>query len=409
MATSKKRPGAIVEEVVVRRKDDLRSASLPPKMVRELGLDDRLMSFLLSERPPLKLGSAPPDVILESIPPEAKAKFREQIPPDGDDARVDRVSAEGIGLPATATEAPPPPPMRSPKVRAKQLVKQLESAGPGDEAPVIQALLRIGAPALPLVADAFPGLLWFHRHLPHVAVPLGRDVSPLARTLVAFGDVATETVRSLLGETNADRRFYALLVAQDLGADVFASELSTLVLDPDAQVRAVAAATLLGLPTEARAPARERLEAVLTDPRAPRTERLEAVHALACLREEASLHALVQVARDPMHPDLQELASGALTALTGREFGVNPDAWQQFAKKDGNRPRIEWLIDALRTTAPELVKVVLTELAKLTGESFGDPDPDDTRARKKVASAYATWWKQNRAKSRSLFGRLIRI
>lgn len=378
-------------------------------MVRELGLDAKLMEFLLSERPPLKLGSAPPDVILESIPPEVKARFRPaRLPAEMDDAFVERVSVEGIGLPATATQAPPPPPVRSPEVRAKQLVKQLENAGPGDEAPVVQALLRIGASALPIVAGAFPGLLWFHRQLPHVSVPLGRDVSPLARALVAFGEDATETVRALLGEDDADRRFYALLVAQDLGADAFGPELSILVLDPDEQIRAVTAATLLGLPAEARAPARERLETVLTDPRAPRVDRLEAVQALARLREEASLQPLVKVARDPMHADLQQLASGALTALTGRDFGVNPDAWQLFAKKEGKKPRIEWLIEALRSTAPELVGVVLAELAELTGESFGEPESNDLRARKKVAGAYASWWKRNRGDSRSLFGRLIR-
>ena len=65
-------------------------------------------------------------------------------------------------------------------MRARRLVKQLETCGPGDEAPTVQGLLRVGPEALDIVVDAFPGLLWFNRQLPYTAVPRGRDVSPVS-------------------------------------------------------------------------------------------------------------------------------------------------------------------------------------------------------------------------------------
>ncbi len=361
---------------------------MPPSA--DLDLDAELLGFLLSERPPLELGSMPPPAILASVPPASKARFAPAPAPD--DSRVERVDARHVGLPAAVPAAPPAPPPRSPIVRARKLVKVFETTGPGDEAPTVQALLAIGPEALPAVAAAFPGLLWFDRRLPHSKVPRGRDVSPVARTLVAFGEAAREAVGPLLAAEHADMRFYALLVAQDIGAQLFVEPIGELALDRDEGVRAIATAALSSLDPTSTASVRARLRERVGGP--DRDACLHAIRALVRLRDVEVIPALIALL-EPFDPELWELSARGLAALTGRSFGTDGPRWQRWYAAEGKRARAEWLLDALETAGDDMADFVLHELASISGRTF-EPAPDG-RARKRAAKSYRAWWKASRA------------
>lgn len=303
---------------------------------------------------------------------------------------VEHVNVRKVArVPMRAPTPPPEPPTNT--TRAKKLVKQLETVGPGLEAHIVQALLRLGPDALPAIASAFPGLLWFNRRHPHSAVARGRDVSPLARALVAFGEASIPFVHSLLHHRNPDIRFYAALVAQDLGAPALVHDLAEATVDEDPGVREVAAAVLLGLGPEATAHACGSLRAGIEAGTLDRASISYAVAALARLRDPRAHRVLVPLL-EPTDPEINDLTLRALAMLTGQTFGRDVRAWQRWIERHGDRPRIEWLLDSLERGHSSVFSFVCDELAHLTGERLGEAEVGSPRERKRLAKAYRAFW-----------------
>ena len=84
-----------------------------------------------------------------------------------------------------------------------------------DDDQVGRIILALGDAALPVLVQAFPGkLAWTRRK--GGKLPAGRDLSPVARALVAFGERTASYTASLLGSAHPDVRFYAILIAAEL-------------------------------------------------------------------------------------------------------------------------------------------------------------------------------------------------
>ncbi|MEM1416060.1 MAG: hypothetical protein AAGH15_14225, partial [Myxococcota bacterium] len=243
------------------------------------------------------------DVPLPSPEPKKRVDPRGEGTPTAE--RVAPTELTAIG---TATE--PPPPMRpglSPVERAWRLVVGLRSCGPNDEGAAVQALLNLGKPGLDAVAKDFPGLLWFHRNLVHRKVPRGRDTSPLARALVAFGEDAVPAVADLIEHDDANRRYYASLVAADLlaskpltahGRRCLADALFHRLEDVDVGVRDMALQGLLALEGDAA------LRSIVSELRrralaiGPIGSRLLALRALGVLRAVDAIDDLIRLLGD---------------------------------------------------------------------------------------------------------------
>src|SRR5690606_20458021 len=72
----------------------------------------------------------------------------------------------------------------------------------------------------------------------------GRDVSVVARALVAFGERAVPYVAGLLSSGHADVRYYAALVASELVHPDLMEAVAERIHDPDPDVRHLACALL---------------------------------------------------------------------------------------------------------------------------------------------------------------------
>jgi len=189
--------------------------SLPPRPPEVLG---RPSARRMTSRPPGAVRRSPipaqpaPSSAWQAVPAPPSASRRRSVPTD---ARRDNdgsalshdVVSLGTGTPSSAPAnadrepagrrwIPAPPPNASdaslPSIiidvgdEVEQLVAALRNAGPEDEM-LILPVLAVGEEALPALAREFPGNLWFDRNEPHARIPAGRDVSPIARTFVAFG------------------------------------------------------------------------------------------------------------------------------------------------------------------------------------------------------------------------------
>src|SRR6185295_12064014 len=89
---------------------------------------------------------------------------------------------------------------------AERLVGDLMRTGPDEEKTIVAALIRLGQPALPALGRRFPGPLWFDRQKPRQRMPVGRDVSAIARALFAFEERAVPQIIELLSASQADVR-----------------------------------------------------------------------------------------------------------------------------------------------------------------------------------------------------------
>lgn len=349
----------------------------------DLELDAERLEYVLSTAPPpFALGSQPPPEILASLPPLAQRRVL-TVPP-GPGTLVEQVAVSGVtAVRESLTE--PPGPATGPHARARAILRDLARTGPGDEAPLVQSLLRIGEGALPAIGASFPGCLWFDRRLPHAKVARGRDVSAVARALVAFGPAAAPILSRLARHDDEDIRFYAALVAAEIESDALARDLGELALDPSGAVRQTATAALRSMPPSRSEPARAALrDALVRGHRAARATR-----ALARLRDAAAVPLLVArlASARAEASDLER----ALTAITGHDLGDASEAWRAWLEAHGAEPRERWLVDALETDDPMLFGHADRELKAIDGRDEAEESPPDDLGRARVREAWRAW------------------
>jgi hypothetical protein len=348
-----------------------------------------------------------------SVPDGGSPTGRRQDPrrddPDGapaeDVVRLGRASAAAAAAihssrpPPSGSQPPPDPDPEQPSVivdmgqSVEALVRDLSLSGPDDGGAAVQRVLSQGEAVLPALVQHFPGPLWFDRHRPYRRLPAGRDVSPIARALDAFGERAVPYVVTLLGAHQGDTRFYAVLLAADLPHPDLIEPLSRLAFDPDPGVRARA---LEALPRFARFPGPydEVLEGLRVYARVPRKSperRAQTVEALGHLRDVRALDLLIQCLDDD-EPATAAAARRSLVMLTRQDFGEGSKRWAAWLDKNRDRHRIEWLIDALNHPDEALRGAAGEELQQLTQQYHGFHPQLSKREREVMQRRYREWW-----------------
>jgi hypothetical protein len=280
-------------------------------------------------------------------------------------------------------------------------VQQLLNAGP-DDGFAVPAALRAGQGMLPALVREFPGPLWFDRNAPHQRLPRGRDISAVARAMVAFGDVAVPYVAALLDREDQDVRFYATLLSAELVHRDLVGPLGRRVFDVDAGTRALALDVLRPLRRFPREFGRviDRIRASARIPARPLPIRLAALKALGHLRDEGALNLLARVL-DGDEPRLRDAAHQSLVLITRQDFGRTWDAWEGWITEHGSEHRIEWLIAALMHDDTKLRRLAGDELKHLTQAYYGYQHSLPKRDREVAQRKYRQWWD---SEGRALFG-----
>ena len=272
------------------------------------------------------------------------------------------------------------------------LIVELTSTAPDEESNIMARLLRLGDAVLPMLVRYFPGPLWFDRRTPHARLPRGRDVSAIARAMVAFRERAAPYVASLLDGKEADSRFYATLLASEIVNGALLDSLGRRVFDEDAGTRLLALDVLKRyqhLPEYASV-----LEMVRATARILHRDlarRRIAIRALAELRDARAAAMLITVLDDE-DEGVRGEAHRALVALTKQDFGDQRKRWEQWADKHAQRHRIEWLIDALLHNDEPIRAAAGEELKRLTQEYYGYHPGSPRRERERVHGKYQQWW-----------------
>jgi hypothetical protein len=281
------------------------------------------------------------------------------------------------------------PPDFTARVHTK--VVRLGMHGPNEEAPEHSALLAMGEEVLPILRNLFPGRLWFNRWEPHVQPPRGRSVSGLCRTLVAFGDRAAPYIGELLKSDDPEIRYYATLVATDLPHPLLIEPLAAALFDDDQGVSRSALHALEGFHEQQGVEGlKESLRALAMARDTDQRSRLLALRALAVLRDEECIEALISALSE--RGVLGEAAWRVLRMLTAQDFGDRDAEWRTWFADNGERSRVEWLIDSLDHEDPEIRAIASRDLVRASSQDYGyrvNMPRDDRRA---ICERYRLWW-----------------
>ncbi|MEO0326176.1 MAG: hypothetical protein AAF447_24720, partial [Myxococcota bacterium] len=350
----------------------------------------------------LEVGPADAEALGEGMESVAPDPFEAPAPlPREDPGSIPPAGIEVVGpvrVPPLAESDPSVPDPDAPNVivslgdEFEAIVADVVIAAPDDES-VLQRVLGLGEAVLPALVREFPGPLWFDRHRPFRRRPRGRDVSAIARCIVAFGERAAPYVVSLLDVREADARYYALLLAAELPHRSLVLPLGRRLFDEDAQVRDLAIAVLRTLQRfpEEMADLLERVRASAKVPRQTPERRAAAARALGELRDPLALDLLVQLLR-ARERSIALAAHGALVNLTRQDYGDDAPAWAAWVRNNADRHRIEWLIDAL-LHGDELMRTAAgDELKNLTQAYFGYHPALPRRDREIAQRKYRDWW-----------------
>ena len=256
---------------------------------------------------------------------------------------------------------------------------------------LVDGLLALGDAALPVLVQAFPGkLAWTRRK--GGKLPAGRDLSPVARALVAFGEKAASYTASLLGSAHPDVRFYAILIAAELVHPDLTDAVAERIHDDDDGVRRLAVQLLPRFASfrgfdEVRTVVRRTARLRGKDP----SRRLQAIDAVAALHDVEMIPKLIEHLKDH-DDDLVEHAHRALVAITGNDVGGTHRKWASWWEKNRARHRIEWLIDGLGHADEKVRRHAGEELQRATQQYYGYHPGSPKRDRDLVAKRYRQWW-----------------
>lgn len=366
--------GAVLEETV----RPFRHVSTQP-----LALD---MREALAESAPLPVVEAPPEPE-PTPPPEAREKSPARAP-----ARLSLVTPE----------QPEPSVIIDLGEQVNALVDAVMRSAPDGAGEAIAELLKVGEGVLPVLLQHFPGPLWFDESQSGRRRPRGRDVSGLARCIVAFGPRAASYLASKLSTSEPDVCRYALMVAEEIIHPDLLEAVARRAFDVNDAVRALALEVLRAY---AVLPQFDSVLRTLCDlsarpGRDPRRQRL-AVEALSELRDARAFRTLVARLSDPTEA-IVDAARRALVLLTGQDFGFAPRKWELWGEQVQGQHRVEWLIDALGQAEEPLRALASEELKQLTQQYFGYHPALPKRDRELAQRKYRDWWERE---GRALFKR----
>lgn len=277
---------------------------------------------------------------------------------------------------------------------ADRLVERLAASTPGEEAPLVSALVRLGPAGVAALVRRFPGPSWAQRGQLHKRTIAGRDLGPLPRALWAFDDEMIPAVQELLEAQHADSRLYAAVIAGDRVHPDLLWPLYRRLFDPEGSVRLIVSETLpLYRNTQGFDDVLKSLRKRAGDQRESLQNRLAALEAVASLRDVSSIDVLSDLAG---HTDRQYSlpAQRALVAITGQDFGDSTKKWKAWHGKNAQLNRAQWLIESLMHSEERVRATAGNELQKLTHVYYGFTASAPKRDRERAQDRYRAWWDQ---------------
>ncbi len=222
------------------------------------------------------------------------------------------------------------------------------------------------------------------------ALPPPAAHGPIIRATINAGQVLASHLIDLLSHPNPDVRFYAAFVFQEVRDSRCTAGLADLAFDANPDVRVIAMRVLETYSrTQAFANATARVRDRLTH--GSRAEYLYAARAVGTLRDVEAIARLIELLSNKDR-FIQEAALESLCSITGQQHGLKPHRWKNWYADNGDRHRVEWIIDSLRHRDLPVRRWAADELIRVTGHRIPFSPMGDRRSRDVAAQAWTDWW-----------------
>ncbi|WP_437878281.1 hypothetical protein [Sorangium sp. So ce513] len=354
--------------------------------------------------------SRPPWMLDSAITPGAD-EHREPGPAPGAGRSAWRrrtpVAVEGAGVyarPPSERRAAASPLAGDLRAEYSSLLQHVLTGGEAG-ARAFAELVRNGETAVSVVAARFPGPLRVDRQrfreqlagpdgaAAVAAAPPASQCGPLLELIVAIRRPALPfmTVRS--ASPDPEVRFWATHVLGELPYPEAANALLPRLFDDNLAVRriAVRSAALLIAAPPAGGPILQGLDHIARDREESPARRLSAIETMAEVRAGSAVPALISALTDP-HEAIADAAARALVVITRDDHGRDARRWASWWSRNGERHRIEWIIDALTHERPAIRRAAIDELKGVTREYFGYYEDLPRQEREAAQARYRAWW-----------------
>ncbi len=113
--------------------------------------------------------------------------------------------------------------------------------------------------------------------------------------------------------------------------------------------------------------------------------------ALGELRDVEAVPRLIELV-DHGTAAIAKAAQQALLVVTKQDFGRRERQWRGWWQKNRRRHRIEWMLEGLAHSVPEIRLSSSEELRRLTHEHFGYHFDLPKREREEARLKWVAWW-----------------
>ncbi len=223
------------------------------------------------------------------------------------------------------------------------------------------------------------------------------ECGPLLRAMTAFGPTARPYVIARTADAEPQIRQWAIrLLGEIPGRQSAMAVAQRLMHDRDPEVRraAFAAGQLLTYDAESALALRSALSGAARNETLAVTQRLAALDALSDLREGQAIPAVSRLLQDA-NPSIRAAAQQTLSILACLDFGHDVDTWSHWWARNGQRHRVEWLIDALTDDSSTIRQAAGEELRMITRLYVGHYDDNVLEQRSRVQERYRQWWDES--------------
>jgi len=254
----------------------------------------------------------------------------------------------------------------------------------------VEKLPTMGNEAMDALIARFPGDVALGFASSNSPLRPVSECSALLKALVGFGRDVVPAITHLLHHADSENRFYATFMLSELVFPEAIVALAARLRDEDASVRWIAAQALK------RFKSFEHFDTLLMDlyedlGRHDSDARQKACEAFGNLGDGSVVKALTDLLTDT-EAVVVESAHTALVNLTKVEMGLDKAAWLVWWDVHRDEHRLRWLIDGLVHEDGKLRSSSATELAELTGMTYGYESDLPIEERVAVRDKFLEWW-----------------
>jgi HEAT repeat protein len=241
-----------------------------------------------------------------------------------------------------------------------------------------------------VLVTRFPGPV-LRARLPVSELPAPEELGPVPAALARLGAPAALALVPLLAHRDVDTRYFALLTAGRIPSAPLVAPVAQRVFDRHPVVASAARAALAAMRGQPGFPdALEKLRAILASRDSERAT--AAARALGMLHDVAAVDTLIELT-EHQNRSLAQAAADALREICKQSLGLNRRRWASWWETNRDRPRAEWLIEALRHRDLDLRVSAIDELVRAVHDNFGYYADGPRQDREAAIGRWQEWWR----------------